>query len=524
MALQRVSTKFLTILFLCLIVFTVGAPAAHAAIDEKGAAQLKELFTDYIKQQQQAADARASSLAAEGDVLVEPNGSYYAVTLPHLRVIYNDGSQFDIGMIAINAVPDKNDPDKIKMTVALPTPMSFINAKGQTKARLTIGSQNLSGIWYTKMDSFTKMKALYQNIVIAAVDDKSKITIDAFQALINMQEDARGLWSGPLSLTASNLNLYSKRGGKPDYIGEVYMNVDTQGYDIEKGIKYVENLNALNESNSEGDAPSFSPDHITALYKLVTNAMIDIWDGMSTTIRVSDVNITAPAKATQPERNIKFSSFGTTFGMSGFRENDVAMHFAFNIGGLDPAMFPENESDIPPPDLNIDLTLAHLPFKDMIKIGESGLDTGLKNPGMGQMVALQSMMAMPQLMTKAGTTLNITDSWVGNDAYKFVLNGKALADIKAKLGATGEATLTATGLDTLINTVKEQQESNAQNPAAHEKLTKMLKVLSVMQLVGQQSKNAQGQPARIYKFTLDEQGNVLLNGTALQTIIGQTQQ
>ena len=53
------------------------------------------------------------------------------------------------------------------------------------------------------------------------------------------------------------------------------------------------------------------------------------------------------------------------------------------------------------------------------------------------------------------------------------------------------------------------------------KLQSTLSTLGILQLAGQQGKDAQGNPVRLYDFELNKQGQILLNGTDMALLMPQ---
>ena len=87
-------------------------------------------------------------------------------------------------------------------------------------------------------------------------------------------------------------------------------------------------------------------------------------------------------------------------------------------------------------------------------------------------------------------------------------------------GATAKTRLEIFGIDKLIGYAQQaaadpalpaEQKANAQS---------LLQTLTMLQMVGQQSKNANGQDIRTYDLELTADGKTLLNGADLMTVMG----
>ena len=64
-------------------------------------------------------------------------------------------------------------------------------------------------------------------------------------------------------------------------------------------------------------------------------------------------------------------------------------------------------------------------------------------------------------------------------------------------------------------------DSKHANVIKKQDIQKNIKSLTVLEIAGQQATNDKGQPVRTYKFTLDEQGQTLMNGSDIKALIDQ---
>lgn len=508
----------LTIFVVFAAVFSIISLNAHGQ-DNSPESRLENVFRDLLERQAEEAESRNAKLVTEGDIMVEDAGSYYAVTLPHISLEYPEGGRFEIGIIAINAIPGEDKT--IKMTVALPTPMTAFNPDGEAVMAASIGRQNLSGIWHEDMRSFTKLKAKYSDIRMQSLEDSTAVLMPKAEAVINLEQNEGGNWSGPLTLDIRELQTFSETGEAVATFGHIGLNSSVFDYSLDTVMKHEDNMRALTESLQSGDSPSTSSQHITAIYKLVTDVMMNAWDGFENTITVSDMDINVPAKGNEPAEHVTLDQGGFSFDMTGFRDNNVAMRIAFSYEGLSVEPVPEDFSATTPTDMNFDFNITNVPFSEIVGLGETTIDAGTKNPQMAQMIGLQALMSIPQLITEAGTKLSIDNSYAGNESYNVLVNGALTADLKAALGATGESTIEVRGLETLIDAYKAQLDDPDITEAEEKVIKDNLKKISTLQLIGQQAEDDQGRAIRSYKFELGQDGKATLNGTNVQDIMGQ---
>lgn len=102
----------------------------------------------------------------EGELLVEPTDSYYAVTLPKFLVEMGDGKTIDYGFIALNLVPSLTEGQWM-VSLALPTEITAIDKQGDILSKLSIGEQNFKGLWDTKLNWFASLESVLGNVKLS---------------------------------------------------------------------------------------------------------------------------------------------------------------------------------------------------------------------------------------------------------------------------------------------------------------------------------------------------------------------
>ena len=167
--------RFLNIFSLLLIILMPVSPALAAA-DAQGAQELKAMFNKLIERQKDAYKISGTEFRTTGDVMVEPAGNYYAITLPNITTLDANGSRAELGMIAINAIPSDVD-GQWKMSIAWPSPITFINKQGKPELKIDIGAQRMAGLFDKRMENFIKMDAAYQNVRVENYEKDNIITM-----------------------------------------------------------------------------------------------------------------------------------------------------------------------------------------------------------------------------------------------------------------------------------------------------------------------------------------------------------
>lgn len=503
-----------------LVLLFCGMPGqARAALDQAGAERLKQVFTDYLERRKTAMRFGGQELRAEGAIMVEPGDYYYAVTMPHLSVHNPDGSYTDIGILAINAMPGDTSREW-KMTIAIPTPVLAYDAGKKIESRIDIGAQTLAGVWSEDMRNFTKLDARYENLSIQRIQDGLSVKIPRASILYDLAPSSDGkTWSGPVKYAMEQMEIAQSGDPGISKIGRVELNGALHEYSPENARAYEEKLVALQAS--AGETPS--PEHMQGLYNMLFDAFSNLWDGFESTITVSDIALSRPAIPGSPAGSLTIAKAGMGMNARGFRSDRVNASMKIFYDGFKISPVPAGFGAATPDHLTIDVSLAKLPFREIVEMGRAEMKAvpAGTEPTTAQTAAL--MTKALQLMTRAGTSFTVKDSSLGNTTYNALLNGQALADLEAAMKAVGSMRLEVSGLDRLIALSGEKLKDKTLDDASRKGLKDSVVLLTVLQTIGQIGKNGKGEAVRVYDFALAKDGKMTLNGAdlaAIQAVIG----
>lgn len=496
----RLVTFLSAFIFCALIV--MGQPAYAAATNEAGAARLKNMVVKYLDQQKNATRAQNRELRTQGEVLVEPAGSYYAITMPHLSLIESDGSYTDIGILAINALPGDKDGEW-KMTVAVPTPIIGYDAQKKPDVRVDIGGQSFTGLWNEAFENFTKLDARYQNIKAVRTSEGVTARIPSASILYNLTPSAAGTtWSGPIRYTMDDITISKQDNAATSTIGKVDITMNVTDYNPDTMRQYQDRL------KSDG---TIQPGQF---FDLVANA----WDGFDTTLTVKGIDLSRPATPDSPAGKVALKDVALHFSAKGFREDSVTMNLRTQYDGLKLVPAPAGFDEATPAQLHLDIHIDKLPFKELVNIGREGFEAANTQPDGGKTAGMQAARIIPQILTQAGTQLKISQSHLGNALYNVDIDGLLNANLNAVMGAEGKAKLDITGLDALLAIIKTRLQDPSLDAVTKARMNNALATLTVLQLAGQQSKNDAGQAVRSYNLELTREGKIMINGADLSLL------
>lgn len=490
---------------------------AQAAMSANDAKRLKTMFTQMVENSRTQAKAQGGDLLVEGDVMVEPGDNYYAVTLPHLTSVQADKSKINIGMVSINAVPgDKKE--EWKMTVALPTPITMYDAEGKEDGVLEIGSQTFAGVFQEEFMNFVRLNGKYQNVTFTDKTDGGKIAIPELTLMYDLKEGANKLWSGPMNARA--INILAKTGTSIAKIGSIDLQSTLKGYSIAETKAYQEKMAALLESTGK-DTPSLSGQHVRGMYNMIFDYMTKAWDGFGSTLSINNVEFGDAPQAGKQASTLKIAKIAFGLDGDGFRQDKVALRNVINLTDLTITPQPQGLKKAAPSTINLDITFNNLPLKKLADLGGQSLGQTTDQPGGSGLVAMNAVANVQKILADAGTTIVVKDTRVANPSdYDMLMNGSATASTQAAMMFAGKTRLEIFGIEKLIGYAQQASIDPTVPDTQKARAAQLLQTLTIMQMMGQQAKNAKGQDIRSYDLVLTTAGNILLNGADLSTVMG----
>lgn len=499
----------LAFLFVLLTVFhTV---PAHAALDPKGIKTLHDIFVRYIEDKKAMMKAGRNELRTEGEVMVEAGDYYYAVTLPHISIHRPDGSYSDIGIIAINAMPGEK-PKEWKMTVAIPTPLTTYDKDKNRDTVVNIGTQTLNGVWHEDMGNFSRINARYESITINGLNDGTTTIIPKASVVYELTPSANNkAWSGPVKYAMENIQMTRASDQGVSKIGKIDVDFFVSDYAPHEMAAYKEKIQSLSENTSP---LSTSGQHIQGVYNLLFDFMGSVWEGFDAVITVQDATLSRPAMPGIAPGTIAFQRATLGFDAKGFRSNGVTTGMKASYNGLSITPPPAGFEEATPTQLTMDVGFGNVPFRDLVELGRNALESATTRTP----TEASPVMLILQALSKASTNMKVTKSSFGNSTYNMYLDGNMIANLKTPLGVTGRARMEIIGLEKLIRITQAKLQEDNLPPVQRSMIQKTMITLGILQMVGKETKNAEGQPVRGYDIVMGEDGKVMLNGMDLSVL------
>ncbi|MCB9979427.1 MAG: hypothetical protein H6862_07515 [Rhodospirillales bacterium] len=500
-----------------------GTGLAAAPIDDAGAAKLKSILEDLATRQTSGLTAKGLTVTPDGPVTVDKADGYYAAFLPGLTISDAAGQgKIQIGKVAVNAIP-ADAPRQWNLSIALPTPIQM--TIDGAPLSLSVGAQNTSGVWHEDFHNFAKLDSRLEKIEL--IDSKKRFTlsIPAISTLYDLNEKAPDMWSGPtnISIRGLDLGVNTPEGGVfKAVIGEIALKSTLRDLSIKAMNTYREQLETLAENaESAGANQTTSPAHVEATVKLLVDLFRKGWEGFATDITVSNVAVDTPPKGEKPAGKVRLERAHFGMDMGGFRTGKVSIGLRLGHKGLEIVPEPAEFGPLAPTLANLDLRLENLPFDDLTDLGLNSFKMAQQMPGMESMVGFQILASLPDLLAKAGTKITLHENRISGKIYDAALEATLIASKDAATGAIAKGRMEVAGLDAVIAHLN--KELSALKGPQQQALASQIGTLTMIQALGQQTRNAAGKEIRAYDFEMNEAGQMLLNGADFNAIMaGQT--
>lgn len=506
------------------------AAVSAASVDEAGAAVVKQIVDEAIAFHLDVAKKTGEGFTISGPVSVTPKGSYYEVALPDAKLSSAVMGELKIGTVLVNVSPGKTDTEYLA-SMALPSPMTFAAKDGST-AEIRIGKQRFAGAWNVPLKTFTRMDADYSDMILTATgEDAFALTVGNVKTLLNLQENADGTWSGPNDFVLANVRLIMPETQKS---GETTVTIDSMsakaaydGFNLMRAMEMEAAVKKAISGSQDGEAVEMQD---------LTDSLLKDGDGFFNGLRnelmISNINIDVkPApNATGDKANPRFFRINTVkslFDLQGIRTDKGNVAFNIGMAGLTMSnMAPAEIAGYVPSDLNVEFYLDSLPMRDLSKTVSGLLSTLIDTmeqseaavaaggrpvaKSMERSQIMAAAMAVPQMLTAAGSSLSIRNTYLKAPDLDSKLDGNFTANAAAKFMAVGSLTLVLKGLDELVIKTQENKSQLAQ---------KALGGLSMLQMMGKADTEG-GKSTRTYKLEVTPEGKVTLNGSDFSSMTG----
>ncbi len=491
-----------------LVLVAFSSPAFAGQVTPEGAEQLKSLIQNHLDLRQKVEQAMGNEMIVTGKLSVEPAGAYYKVIFPHLSEKYSDGKIFDMGNLALNAMPGATDKEW-KVSFSIPAPLYMKDAGGKLLWQVDMGNQKASGVWNADLQSFTKLNADYKDVKLVVNESSSSMPAEIKLAAVTVGTDltlgSNGFYSGSGNAALSGLSSVTEDVDVK--IGRIGVDSMVKDFDPKIVQQVTEQVSAIGESGGSFIDVNSSQKNGLAIFNMVTDVLGKSSDGFDSTFSIEDLSVSGKKEGGDP---LSFSLGKAQIGFktADFHSGLVKIGLSFGYEKAVSSGIPAYLETLVPAQFSTDLSFNNLPYAKLVDLGRSAVAADPNKTPQGS--SLSVVTQIPQILTESGANLTQKTSATA-PSYTVKSEGTLKANSKAIKGFTAEQNMEINGLDVLIAQLTEQGKI-PNNPSGAD-IQSMLGVLTMLQMTGQQKPDAPS--VRTYRLTLDELGQTLLNGSDL---------
>ncbi len=532
--------RIFTALFIVAFTFLSAAQAYAQTVSPDGAAKLKDHLQKTIKMHSDVKKLAGDTYEWTGDLTVEPSNTYYAVTLPYLKIKQATGSRMDIGMIAVNAIPSTQE-GHWKVAVAVPTPIRVYDKLGSLDAEIAIGSQRMAGIWVEAAMNFLKLDGVYENIVVSNSQNAQILQAPKVTLRNDFEVTGEQLWSGPYSVTADNVTFNIPEEKVKGSIAQAYLTGDVKNFKISSLSDFQEKIQEVSgkiDQSVASGAPldDQTKEQIGKMSSAMFDYLTDFSDSSNTAFGVKGIEVEFPSPTQDDQiETVKMGQLGLDFSLADMTEASATLGFGISLLGIDAG---DNAAlsgqDAPktefytiyiPDTFTLSFLLEKFPYKQMMgSLGKASVDIinteGNVDSNQATTDILNAQMPnMKNLMTSLGTVIKLKNAAKSSDLYQIDLDTNLTASAVSPLMVVGTANLRIQGLDAVIGRLT--QDAQTATPEQAGQIQQALGGIGMMQMLGQQQQDpTTGKIAHVYVFDFKESGQILLNGADMSALTG----
>jgi len=468
---------------LCMLLCLAATPLQAQETTKERALSLQSHFQNVLENRQKNIENATNAqrtLKLEGRVSVEPADGYYAITLPPMRMIRQDQTETRIGMISMNASEHK--ASRLKVTLALPTSILGLDADGQEAVRITIQEQKTAGIWHEELESFIKLDAHYKDVRIEASGGETTLRLPEILVRYNLEEDEDKRWSGPTWIQANNITLDTKNENISSIIENITFSTHIDKFSAQ-ALKSVQEASPVNITEN-----------------------LNMADGMKTRLNINGVKLSTTEQTLSLDNTAFLMSFDDAL-------SDTAnIQFGFSFKGANSTDISDDLKSLAPRNANFSLTHNNIP---LAQIQEILLNSAPTN---AQMAGFSTLLKLPAILSQAGSTIELQNTFMSNDQYRMDLDSTVRADITAAHSATLTGTLAVSGLDKILS-ILQVSATNSQTEKHGTFMRTLARFLERLKPISKIKTNPEKGFVHVFDFEVGKDGQLLVNGQNATTLL-----
>lgn len=481
-------------------------PAAAAA-DAAGAEALKQQVNSALLWRFDMAKELGSGFTLGGPIAVAPKDAAYEIQLPKAAYLLRSGNRIDIGTVTLSATPAAG-AGAWDVETTLPSTLTVYDSANAPVATISLGQQHLGATCWPEKDMCTTSSASLDDIQIKSTAGTPVTTRIKFITLTaNLGENNDNTWSGPVGLNMQGI-LVDVDGEAPVQfgLGSFASRTAYERLDLRPVARTREEAQALFKQGLPQDAAARK----AALLKLLIKPPL-MADRIETAVTFNKILLHAKGAAHPQDISVEHASFSGSLAPDADGTSQLTSKAGYK--DLRATFFPPLYAGLIPETADVDVVFNRVPMNDLTtellaSLRKAAEPAPGKDPAAVQAEARAGLQRLPQLLQRAGTTMNIQSISLNGRDVTLNAGGAVQAAANAGLGATGKVTVSLRGLDEFLQKMK----ADVMKPGSDISMLATAGALATLQFKGKESKAADGKSLRNYIFELMQDGRLLLNG------------
>ncbi|WP_395677671.1 hypothetical protein [Inquilinus sp.] len=288
-------------------------------------------------------------------------------------------------------------------------------------------------------------------------------------------------------------------------LGKARYGLSAGGLDVAGLIEVIGGFERLLVKHGEGTPPKEDLAPWFARVRATVGALTQY----KAEIAVSDLRMQAPYM----NFTIDGIEYGETYAGLDTDQAGYGLHLALDTLTLDPGL---PFADWVPRQAKIDIALKDIPSRSVQALFWDGVEAAMLADPQGtdpeplrdgEVVFEEAMQTIAARLLASSASLSIDSFSITAPKGAIELGGGGTVNPQARFGVTGQGKLQVAGLDGFVKFL--QTQPDGADAAAG---------ITVFQMLGRETKAADGVPARDYDLLVDASGRMLINGTDLATL------
>jgi hypothetical protein len=479
--------------------------AANAQATQEGADKIRLGLKEWIASHLSPAD-KSVVFNFQGPITVEPQGKSYKAVIPKSEIAFSGDDQVKLPLDAIELVLTPTDNGWLDTVATIPSHYRPEDKNGKG-IDVTIGSQSLHGVFAPQYQTFMALDSSLGGIVAHSLDPKEAkgaFKLGGIAIKGDSQETGKDTYDSTGTVTLTDGSFVDETGAQVVQLDSATLEGKVTAAKLLALYAFSKKLEALQKSYPDTSDPEQSKKLTAELGKTFATTP-NLFDDFGFTYGLKGLTVTPPAGEGDGVNKVSIDQVDFGIGLTGLAKDASTFRITFDLAklGIDP--LPEFGQFIPHT-ATVDLALTGLPNDALLQALSSMLDaSGTLGPDQAGQIAGAQLM---QALLSSNGAIEIRSVKAESPLTSIDLTGLVKPNQKAPLMATGDVKLVVTGLEDALEAVKAAPDGQ-----------EIVQGLTVLQTMGAQD-TVDGKPARIYKLSVSEKGDVLLNGTDLKPLLG----